>query len=80
MNVESFRLRQLIEDYLKAYHGGSAHLEFLEAAERLLLSEAMRLHKGNQTHAAKFLGLARPTLKAKLDKHHIGTTRNPPAT
>jgi DNA-binding NtrC family response regulator len=65
-------LRQLIQDYLKNYRGGSAHLEFLEAAERLLLSEAMHLHKGNQTHAARFLGLARPTLKAKLDKYHIG--------
>lgn len=28
----------------------------------------MRLDKGNQTHAARFLGLARPTLKAKLDE------------
>jgi DNA-binding protein Fis len=31
----------------------------------------MRLHQGNQTHAAKFLGLARPTLKAKLDKYSL---------
>jgi DNA-binding NtrC family response regulator len=66
------RLKQLIHEYLESYRGDSAHLEFLEAAERLLLSEAMRLHKGNQTHAARFLGLARPTLKAKLDKYHIG--------
>jgi nitrogen regulation protein NR(I) len=66
------RLTQLIQEYLKTYRGAAAYLEFLEAAERLLLSEAMHLHQGNQTHAAKFLGLARPTLKAKLDKYHLG--------
>lgn len=64
-------LKRLIQGYLKTYQGKSAHLEFLEAAEKLLLSEAMHLHKGNQTHAAKFLGLARPTLKAKLDRYGI---------
>jgi nitrogen regulation protein NR(I) len=67
------RLKQLIQQYLESYRGDAAHQEFLETAERLLLSEAMRLHQGNQTHAAAFLGLARPTLKAKLDKYHIGS-------
>jgi DNA-binding NtrC family response regulator len=66
-------LERLIREYLKTYRGGAAYLEFLETAERLLLSEALRLHKGNQTHAAKFLGMARPTLKAKLDKYNIHT-------
>jgi nitrogen regulation protein NR(I) len=64
-------LDRLIKDYLRTYQGSAAHPEFLETAERLLLSEAMRLHQGNQTHAAKFLGLARPTLKAKLDKYSL---------
>jgi len=66
-------LDQLIKDYLRTYQGCAAHPEFLETAERLLLSEAMRLHKGNQTHAARFLGLARPTLKAKLDKYGLAS-------
>ncbi len=64
-------LKQLIHDYLQTYQGNAAHLEFLETAEKLLLSEAMRLRHDNQTHAAKFLGLARPTLKAKLDKYGL---------
>jgi nitrogen regulation protein NR(I) len=68
-------LKQLIQNYLSTYEGRGAHVEFLETAEKLLLSEAMRLHQGNQTHAAKFLGLARPTLKAKLDKY--GLTAGP---
>jgi DNA-binding NtrC family response regulator len=64
-------LQRLIQNYLRDYRGTSAHPEFLETAEKLLLTQAMRLHQGNQTHAAKFLGLARPTLKAKLDKYHL---------
>ncbi len=65
------KLQRLIADYLGSYRGAAAHQEFLEAAEKLLLAEAMRLRQGNQTHAAQFLGLTRPTLKAKLDKYHL---------
>jgi len=71
--AQSEELKRLVQHYLRAYRGNAAHLEFLAAAERLLLSEAMRLHHGNQSHAARFLGLARPTLKAKLDKYGLGT-------
>lgn len=66
-------LKQLVQVYLRTYKGNAVHSEFLETAEKLLLSEAMRLHEGNQTHAARFLGLARPTLKAKLDKYGLST-------
>lgn len=61
-------LKALIKRYLSAYKGKTAHADFLEKAEKFLLSEALKTCKGNQTHAAKFLGIPRPTLKAKLDR------------
>jgi DNA-binding NtrC family response regulator len=66
-------LKLLVQSYLQTYRGGTAHTDFLEAAERLLLAEAMRLHQGNQTRAARLLGLPRPTLKSKLDRYGLGT-------
>jgi len=36
--------------------------------EKHLLAEALRRTHGNQTHAARLLGLARPTLHAKMQK------------
>jgi DNA-binding protein Fis len=35
--------------------------------------EALRLTGGNQTHAARILGLTRPTLQAKMQRHGIRT-------
>lgn len=37
----------------------------------LLIQEALALTKGNRSHAAKLLGISRPTLHARLDKYHI---------
>jgi nitrogen regulation protein NR(I) len=61
----------LIRDYLSACGGTRAHEQLLEKVERLLLAEALRRSKGNQTHAAKLLGLPRPTLHAKLQRHGL---------
>ena len=64
-------LANLLRTYLVSYHGRSAHAEILETVEKTLIAEALRLKKGNQTHAARLLGMARPTLKAKLDKYDL---------
>ena len=34
--------------------------------DRLLVSQAMKISKGMQSHAAEILGLSRPTLRAKI--------------
>ncbi len=61
-------LRSLVRQQLIGSREGPLYSEFLEKVERLLLTEALRHSKGNQTHAARLLGLARPTLHAKLQK------------
>ena len=65
------RLRQVIQDYLQARAKASSHGQFMEMADRLLVAEALRLTNGNQTHAARLLGLTRPTLQAKMHKYGI---------
>jgi len=64
-------LTSLLRNYLISYSGSSAYVEILEAVEKTLIAEALRIKKGNQTHAARLLGMARPTLKAKLDKYNL---------
>jgi DNA-binding NtrC family response regulator len=45
---------------------GDAHSRVLEAAERELFARAIRQAKGNQSKAARWLGISRITMKAKL--------------
>lgn len=66
------RLREIVQAYIETHAGGETHAAFLESVERLLLAETLRITGGNQTHAAQRLGMARPTLKAKLDKYGLG--------
>ena len=61
----------LIRAYLAAYGGSAAHEDLLDKIETLLISEALRLSHGNQTQAARLLGLSRPTLHAKMRKHGL---------
>ena len=37
----------------------------------LLVREALNLTEGNRSHAAKLLGLSRPTLHAKIEKYQL---------
>jgi len=68
-------LKEIVRVYLKDHSGTGTFAGFVERIEQLLLSEALRLSKGNQTRAAKHLGLARPTLKWKMDR--IGPAKDP---
>jgi nitrogen regulation protein NR(I) len=58
-----------VDDLLAAARRGEiadAHSRALEAAERELFSRAIRQAQGNQTKAARLLGVSRITMKAKL--------------
>ncbi|MGD0897348.1 MAG: sigma-54 dependent transcriptional regulator [Thermoguttaceae bacterium] len=61
----------LIRTHLASYAGDRAHEELLEKVEKLLLAEALWRCQGNQTHAARLLGLPRPTLHAKMQKYGL---------
>ena len=64
-------LGELVRRYLGAYSGDHAHEEFTSQAERFLIAEALRRAGGNQTHAARLLGLPRPTLHAKMQRYDL---------
>ena len=68
-------IRDLVHQYLAANSGEGAHERLIEMVDRLLLVEALQRTGGNQTQAARLLGLARPTLHAKMQKHGL---RAPP--
>jgi nitrogen regulation protein NR(I) len=74
VRMQSFddgRLAELVSQYLAAHGGAGAHEHLVEKVETLLLAEALRRSKGNRTHAAKLLGMARPTLHAKMQKYSL---------
>ncbi len=75
VTTEAERLRLFIQEYLRAHGGENVYNRFLEESEEMLLAEALRVTKGNQTHAARLLGMARPTLKARMDKYGLGRAR-----
>ena len=64
-------LGDLARHYLATYTGDRAFDEFIMRAEKLLITEALQRARGNQTHAARLLGLPRPTLHAKIQKHQL---------
>ncbi|MBN1909234.1 MAG: sigma-54-dependent Fis family transcriptional regulator [Pirellulales bacterium] len=64
-------LGELVRRYLIDCGGEHAHEQLLGHVERLLIVEALHRTSGNQTHAARLLGLARPTLHAKIQKHNL---------
>lgn len=65
------QLRDMVRRYLRSFAGDAAHERFLQRVEVLLIAEALRQTQGNQTHAARLLGLPRQTLYHKLQKYHL---------
>ncbi len=68
--VQQTMLR-IVRDYMDRHSGSGTHERFLADVERLLITEALVRSDGNQSHAAKLLGLTRPTLHAKLQRYGI---------
>ena len=56
----------------RAESGSYFHREMC-AREKELVSEAICIHKGNQTKAAKALGINRGSLRNKLARHGINS-------
>jgi DNA-binding NtrC family response regulator len=54
-----------------------AHARLLEAAERELFKRAIQQAQGNQAKAARWLGISRLTMKAKLVQFGLHPSRDP---
>jgi nitrogen regulation protein NR(I) len=66
---QSVTLSEWIEELLEAARQGTMddiHSKVNEAVERELFSQAIRMANGNQTQAAKWLGISRLTMREKL--------------
>src|SRR3989338_381166 len=67
----SVYLRELLPDLVRnglRRESGNLYKEIIEEVERALLVETLKQVNGNQSEAAKILGISRPTLKDKIDK------------
>ncbi|MBI4436230.1 MAG: sigma-54-dependent Fis family transcriptional regulator [Candidatus Omnitrophica bacterium] len=60
-------LRQMVRQQVDAKKG-SLYANVVEETEKILLIEVLKKMQGNQTQAAKLLGISRPTLKDKINK------------
>ena len=60
---------KLIRAHLAIHEGDRACESLLERVEKLMIVEALRRSEGNQTHAARLLGMPRPTLHARMQKY-----------
>ncbi|MHB8203615.1 MAG: sigma-54-dependent transcriptional regulator [Desulfomonilaceae bacterium] len=63
-----------IQEWIKvglSRKGENVFNAMVDEFSRILLAEALSLTSGNRSHAAKLLGLSRPTLLAKIEKYGI---------
>jgi DNA-binding protein Fis len=77
-------LGEYVDDLLAAAQRGEltdVHARVLESVERELFRRAIELAHGNQAKAARWLGISRITMKAKLLQFgfHPGTENDPAA-
>ena len=76
-------LAEYVDDLLAAARRGEltdAHTQALEMVERELMTRAIQLARGNQAKAARWLGISRITMKAKLLQFGLHPTQEPEPT
>ena len=56
---------------INANRKNSLHYSLMDTYEKIVISEALKLNKNNQSKTAKYLGLSRTTLITKLKKHSV---------
>ena len=63
---------EIVEDYLAVHIGvepKNVYREVIDEVEKPLLKAVMNFSCGNQSEAAKYLGINRATLRTKLKRH-----------
>jgi len=63
--------REMVKCELLKHAGGHVFEMLLGRAGRTIVREALEMTGGNRTHAAKLLGLSRPTLLARMEKYGL---------
>jgi Fis family transcriptional regulator len=58
--------------HLGGYEVNDLHQMVIREVERPLVETALEYTQGNQTQAARLLGLSRSTLRKKMSQHEIG--------
>lgn len=69
--AEDDALRRVVREFLAEAGTVAAHRTMMDRIDRILVVEALRLTGGNQTQAAKLLGLTRPTLQGRIQRFGI---------
>jgi len=64
-------IRAWLREYLTSPEGAGTFDSAMDQFSAMLITEALNLNGGNRSRAAKMLGLSRPTLIAKIEKHRI---------
>ena len=63
--------RAMVKGELMKHAGGHVFEMLMNRAGRTIVGEALAITGGNRTHAAKLLGLSRPTLLARMEKYGL---------
>jgi len=66
-------LRVMVRRQLRSAAGYLAYERFIRKVETVLITEALSQARGNQSHAARLLGLPRQTLCDKIQKYRLST-------
>ena len=69
--IELITIRDWVRQTLASSSGTYSFDDFMDTVSGIVISEALKSTNGNRTQAAKLLGLSRPTLHAKIEKHNI---------
>jgi nitrogen regulation protein NR(I) len=64
-------LRQWAREALAATEDGSKFDALMDHFAGILVGEALTMTRGNRSQAARLLGLSRPTLHSKIEKHRL---------
>jgi len=73
---ESLIKHQTLRGDISIEQGPNMLSEVIARTERSIILQALEAHAGNRTRAAKSLGIARPTLILKMNKHKIDYKRS----
>jgi DNA-binding NtrC family response regulator len=69
MTQSEYAPMQRIEDFICTSLGNKNINEIMDAFEKILINKALEHCQGNKLQAAQLLGLSRPGLYKKLQKH-----------